>query len=285
MTQIMPSSYRFDPADPRAPTAEEWDRMTPEERARIVEMLPVQVPEELMPPEGDPHYLSKTRPRLALDSFFRRTGRRVYVSGEMNVYYPGERLFAPDLYAVLDVEIHERKRWVVSREGKGLDLVLEVHCDGDRDKDYRLNVERYARLGIAEYFIFDCQELRLTAYRLPVAPAGRARVYKPIVPQLGRYASEVLGLDVMIEGARLRFLFDDEPVLEAEELVTRLTTRVDDLVARHRATEQRAEDAEQRAKEAEQRAQNAERRAEDAERELAAARAELARLEADRRGG
>jgi hypothetical protein len=34
-------SYVVDPLDPRAPPAELWDRMTPEERERVVVTLPV----------------------------------------------------------------------------------------------------------------------------------------------------------------------------------------------------------------------------------------------------
>ncbi|HSO00467.1 MAG TPA: Uma2 family endonuclease, partial [Candidatus Nanopelagicales bacterium] len=150
-----------------------------------------------------------------------------------------------------------RKTWVVSREGKGLDLALEVHVSGNRDKDYRLNVERYARLGIAEYFLFDAAERRVFGYRLP--PGGR--VYRPILPQNGRLPSAVLGLDLSVEGDRLRFYLGEEPLSEAEELVAMLERRVDDVTERHRAEAERAAAL---------------------ERELAEARAEIERL---KRGG
>lgn len=271
LAKPMPTSYRFDPADPRAPTEAEWAEMSPEERERVVATLPNVVPEELMPPEGDPHLLSKVRPRLTLDGFFRRSGRRVYVSGEMNVYYPGEPWFAPDLFAVLDVDVHERLRWVVSHEGRGLDLVIEVHFEGSRDKDYRLNVDRYARLGIREYFIFDCGNLRLTGYRLPHDTAGGARVYRPIVPQGGRLTSEVLGLEVQVDGQRLRFLHDGEPLPDDDELIAILTSRVDGLVAGHQATEAQVEAARAQTRAAEQRAA-------DLQRQLDAALEEIDRL-------
>jgi multidrug efflux pump subunit AcrA (membrane-fusion protein) len=48
MVQRLPESYRIDPADPRAPSQEVWDRMTAEERARVVAMLPAEVPIELV---------------------------------------------------------------------------------------------------------------------------------------------------------------------------------------------------------------------------------------------
>jgi hypothetical protein len=85
--------------------------MSPEERRRVVATLPTQVPMELMPPEGDAHWQAKARARLTLGSFFQRIGRKIYVSSELAVYYPGEPRFAPDMLAVLDVESHERTSW------------------------------------------------------------------------------------------------------------------------------------------------------------------------------
>jgi hypothetical protein len=58
-------SYRVDPDDPRAPPQELWDRLTPEERARIVASLPSEFPvSERTPPEGDPHFEAKVRTRV-----------------------------------------------------------------------------------------------------------------------------------------------------------------------------------------------------------------------------
>jgi Uma2 family endonuclease len=276
MAQRMPSSYELNPDDPRAPSQAEWDGMTPAERKRVERMLPAEVPEELMPPEGDRHSGAKASAHQALTGFFGRIGRKVYVSGEMNVYYPGEPRFAPDLFAVLDVEPHERERWLVSEEGKGLDVVIEVHHTGSRDKDYRLNVERYAHLGIPEYFLFDCRELRLHGFRLP---AGFGRTYRPIAPQGGCFASEVLGLDLRVEGARLRFLYGEAPLPDAHELVAKLGAMVDDLSTRHRAD---AEQATQQIADLERRLAAEAQRAEDLAKQLAAVREENDRLK--RRG-
>jgi hypothetical protein len=40
MVQPLPAGYAFDPADPRAPTMEQWDRMSPAERDYVRELLP-----------------------------------------------------------------------------------------------------------------------------------------------------------------------------------------------------------------------------------------------------
>src|SRR5262249_14534434 len=202
-------AYLFDPEDPRAPTDEQWERMGTDERARVVAMLPAEVPFDLLPNEGDPHRKAKRGVLDALDGHFRRTGRKIYLSSEIAVYYPGEPRFSPDVLAVADVDPHDRMRWVVARQGKGLDFVLEVHVAGDRKKDEETTVERYARLGIQEYFYFDRPSRRLVGYQLPAQPSGgprgtMARAYQRLVPQGGRFASVVLGLDLALEGPKLR---------------------------------------------------------------------------------
>src|SRR5262245_50799729 len=140
MVLRLPDAYSFDPADPRAPSEEVWERMSPEERAQVVAMLPSEFMLEAQPPEGDPHSKAASGTRFTLEAFFRRIGRKIYVSSNLAVFYPGERSFAPDVLAVRDVEPHDREKWVVTTEGKGLDLVIEVHVSGDRKKDEIENV-------------------------------------------------------------------------------------------------------------------------------------------------
>ena len=182
----------FEP--PRAPNQAAWDAMTDAERARIVESLPMSMTEyEAAPPEGDHHFDAKVGARDVLRGYYSRLGRRVYVGSELTTYYPDAPRFAPDLLVVFDVDPHPRTRWVVSEEGKCLDFVLEVHYGGDRRKDAERNVELYARVGISEYFIFDRRRLRLVGYRL-----SSDRTYIPIMPQAGRWASEILELDLTI---------------------------------------------------------------------------------------
>lgn len=236
-----------------------------EERRAWVAALPSSVPAELHPPEGDRHAGAKDGTVSALREFFRRVGRKIYVSKELATYYPDEPMFCPDVLAVRDVESHSREKWVVSDEGKGLDFVLEVHVSGDRTKDFDTNVKRYARLGIPEYFAFDRGRMRLAGWRLP-EPSARA--YVPVVPQAGRFASQVLQLDLALEDDRIRFYLGTAPLPEAEELVLRLERAVNDVTQR---AEQEAQRAEQEAERAEQEAQ----RADDLERRLAAALAEL----------
>lgn len=272
MVQRLPSGYVFDPGDPRSPSLEQWERMPPEERARVVAMLPAEVPLDLLPNEGDPHRKAKRRALDALDGFFQRTGRRIYLSSELAVYYPSEARFSPDLLAVTDVEPHERMSWVVVNEGKGLDFVLEVHVAGKREKDEKTNVERYARLGIREYFYFDRADLRLVGYRLPMTASGApAHIYQRIVPQAGRLPSEVLHLDLALEGTRLRFFAGNAPLEDADEMIARLGSMLDEVIGKQEELAAKLAE-EQRLRE------DAERLREDAERRLAEALAEIERL-------
>jgi hypothetical protein len=265
--------YRVDPDDPRAPPQELWDRMTPGERARVVASLPSEFPpSESAPPEGDPHFEAKVRTREVLGGFFSRIGRKVYLACELPIYYPGEPMFAPDVIAVMDVETHSRMRWVVSAEGKGIDVALEVHVAGERRKDLEKNVERYARLGIREYFLFDRGRLHLLGWRLD----EERRTYRPILPQHGFYPSEVLGLELQLEGERLRFYIGRAPLPEADELIATLEQMVEGVEQRRTELEQ------QLAEEARLRTEETQRR-EEAERRLAEALAELERLRAGQR--
>jgi Uma2 family endonuclease len=252
---------------PQAPSQEEWDALSAEARARVVASLPGEVTwEEMAPPEGDRHFQAKIRALDALRGYFTRQRRRVYLAAELPVYYPAERRFAPDLLAVLDVEPHERDKWITSAEGKGLDFVLEVHVGGDRKKDAEKNVERYARLGIPEYFIYDRGLQRLLGWRLP-SPGARA--YAPILPQYGRYASEQLGLELQVESGRLRFWAGHAPLLESEEFIARLEELMAGLQQRADEEARRAEEGARRAEEEARRAQEAEERQREFERRLA----------------
>jgi Uma2 family endonuclease len=257
--------YSINPDDPRAPPQQVWDRLTPEQRAEVVRNLPSEFPiSELAPPEGTPHFIAKVRISDALGGFFSRLGRKVFLACELPVYYPDESMFAPDLMAVMDVGTHDRQSWVVPGEGRGLDLALEVYVSGDWRKDVQRNVERYARLGIREYFVFDRGRLRLQGWRLA---EGAQRTYQPILPQLGFYTSQVLGLELQLEGERLRFYYGGALVPESHELLATFQRLVREAEAHREEEAQRREQEEQRR--------------EEAERRLAEALAELER----RRGG
>ncbi len=273
-------------AFPRAPSQEEWDRMSLEERARVAEALPNEVTyEEMAPPEGDLHQEAKYSALEMLRGYFGNQAREVYVGSELPVYYPAERRFAPDLLVVFDVEAHKRGKWLVSQEGKGLDWVMEVHVGGDRKKDAVFNVRRYARLGIPEYFIYDRARERLEGYRLE---SPEAREYTRLEPRHGRFTSRVLGLELELVDDKLRFWAGTTLLLESAEIVARMKARADEEARLRQEAEQRAEaearlreTAERRAEEETRRAEAEARRREESERLREAAERRVAELQAE----
>lgn len=214
--------------------------------------------------EGRRHKKAKTRALDALGLHFGAIGRTMYLAEEMAVIYPGEPVFSPDLLAVIGVEEPDddpRMAWVVADEGRGLDLVIEVLHHGSRNKDLVDNVERYAQLGIPEYFVYDRLHQRILGHRLPNVGARR---YSRIVPQGGRFASAVLGLDLAIEGDKLRFFYGLAELPGTSDLIGRLNRMMAGLEAR-------ADEAEAQLQEAQAQAQAAQAQAQAALREGIAA--------------
>lgn len=256
--------------------------MTAAERRRVIDTLPIYIPnEEDGMSEGDHHSECREAVTGALRAYYAAVGRRVYLSGGLAVYFPGEPRVSPDVFAVMDADPAPRDSWVVSHEGRGPGWVLEILVRGDRWKDLKHHVVEYARLGIPEYFVLDRVRRRLWGYRLADPAIG---VYRAVVPQRGRYRSEVLGLDLVLDGDRLRFYTGSAMLLEPAEVAEQLEDRLNDEVVRRREAEERAAEeaaaraaAEERvASEAAARAA-AEERAAAMEAELAALRAELER--------
>jgi Uma2 family endonuclease len=236
---------------PVGPSVEEWRAMSPEERERfLIQVNDALSDIQITMSEGRPHKRAKSRAVDMLGLHFKKMGRLVYVAEDMSVVYPREPSFEPDVLAVLDVpqpEDDPRLAWVVADEGKGLDFVLEVLHRGDRKKDLVANVERYARLGIPEYFVYDRANQRILGHRLP---AGGAARYERIVPQGGRYASTVLGLDLAIQDGSLRFFQGMAELFGSDDLIRRLSGMVESLEAKADEAAAQAEQAAARAGEA-----------------------------------
>jgi Uma2 family endonuclease len=285
MTQSAPD-WVIDPDDPRAPPTEVWKQLSPEQRAVVVASLPTDFPaSEASPPEGDDHLDAFTEPRDGLRRWFRGRGRTIYIAGNLPIYYPGERMFSPDLIAVDGAEQRQRDSWIVDAEsGKGLDAAIEIVVRGDRKKDLQRNVERYAALGIPEYYLFDRRHVTLIAWELD----DGGRTYRRRLAQNGRFASAVLGLDLWLDGNRLRFSVGDAAVPYATELIDRMTRlsteahqRVEVLEAELASEQQRREEEQQRREEEQQRREEEQQRREEEQQRREAAEAEVARLRAE----
>jgi len=95
------------------------------------------------------------------------------------------------------------------------------------------------------------------------------------VPQAGLYSSSVLGLELGLEGDRLRFYYGMAPLPEAEDLISRLDQIVSGFVLRAERAEQERETEHAARERAEQERERAEQRVKELE-------AELARLRGDK---
>ncbi|WP_437615211.1 Uma2 family endonuclease [Sorangium sp. So ce834] len=237
---------------PRAPTEAQWAAMSPAQREQAVRALLASESQEELDEreamaEGDPHLDAKMEARDTLRAWFGRRGRRIYIGAEIKVYYPGEKGFTPDVIAATDVDPGPRLCWMVSAEGKGIDLAIEVHYAGDWRKDFVDNVARYAALGIREYFVYDIQRGHLRGYRLPSTGVRR---YESIASRVGRYRSEVLELDLTVESDRLRFYADTAELVTAGELVGKLERMIEAAEARIEREQARAEQEQARAEQA-----------------------------------
>ena len=142
-----------------------------------------------------------------------------------------------------------------------------------------------------EYFVFDLRHLRIKGYRL----TEKLGKYAQLFPFDGRMRSEVLALDLSVDGNRLRFSNAGVSVPYEDELIARLDAALEQVRRHAQAEEQRAQAEAQRAQAAihpvlieperaqaeAERAQAEAERARIAEQRLAVA---LAELEAIKRG-
>ena len=117
---------------------------------------------------------------------------------------------APDVLVAFGIGTHKRSSYFVWEEGKPPDWILEVASPGTQAEDRGHKRRRYAEIGVPEYWMFDPKG--------DVYPRGTPRLqglklvdgeYRPLEPKVvdgeRMIHSEVLGLDVRVDGELLRF--------------------------------------------------------------------------------
>lgn len=97
----------------------------------------------------------------------------VYVSGNLLIYdIPGKttRSISPDIMVVFGIEKKMRRTYKVWEEGKAPDFVMEVSSKGTYRNDLTRKKNRYAHIGVREYFLYDPERSYLSdsliGYRL-----------------------------------------------------------------------------------------------------------------------
>jgi Uma2 family endonuclease len=189
----------------------------------------------------------------------------VYVSGNMFIYYEQgnpKAVVAPDVFAVIGAPNRDRFSYMLWKEPKGPDFVLEITSKSTRTEDRGPKRGIYALLGVSEYWQYDptgdylqppLQAFRLVDENYWPMPAET-------LPDGGRVMhSAVLGLDVRLENGILRFC--------------------DPLTGQKLLSHEEAEQARQQAEQARQQAEQARQQAEQARREAE----ERARRETEQR--
>ena len=132
----------------------------------------------------------------------------VYVSGDLLIFYePGnkKRHVAPDVFVCFDVENRLRPNYLIWREGKGPDVIIEVTSKTTRNEDRKTKHPLYRDvLGVREYFLFDPFE----EYLSPSMQGFRLvdGEYLPIARENGGLSSDLLGVRLTREGWILRLI-------------------------------------------------------------------------------
>jgi Uma2 family endonuclease len=155
-------------------------------------------------------------------------GKRVYVSGNLLIYYEEgnpKKLVAPDVFAVLECEQRRRRIFKIWEEGKGPDFILETTSRKTRREDQGPKPLLFAKLRVPEFFLYDplAEWLKppLQGFRLTNGD------YEPIRPEPdGSLVSRQLGIRFILENGELamfdvktgqRIFSDGERALEMEK--------------------------------------------------------------------
>ena len=136
----------------------------------------------------------------------------VYIAGDMLVYYrmnDNRVRVAPDVFVVLGAGgNHPRDSWLVWREGRAPDLVIEIASPSTWERDAAQKRDIYAEMGVQEYWRFDPTGRCFTPALIAEVLTGGQ--YQPLEVTEGsggtlRGHSAVLELDFQVEnGLELR---------------------------------------------------------------------------------
>jgi Uma2 family endonuclease len=202
----------------------------------------------------------------------RYRGQRVYVSGDLLVYYEEgdpKKVVVPDAFVVKDCDPGRRRIYKVWEEERAPDVVFETTSRSTRPRDEREKPGQYQLIGVKEYFLYDPTQdyLRppLQGYRLEAGCFLRIEA-----DASGALESRELGLRFRLEDAEL-------VMYDMQTGVRQQTARE---AAEAKAIEEaKARKAEAKARKAEAKARQAESKARQAEAEARqAAEAEVERL-------
>ena len=139
----------------------------------------------------------------------------VYVAGDMLIYYRMNRndiSVAPDVYVVFGAAgNHPRDSWLVWREGRAPDFVMEIASPSTWRRDATEKRRIYADMGVTEYVRFDPTGDHFTPPLVMEVLDGTEYRQQPLTTDDDgnlRAHSAVLGLDFCVSSDHLLRLFD-----------------------------------------------------------------------------
>ena len=223
----------------------------------------------------------------------------VYIAGDMLVYYRmncDNIRVAPDVFVVFGATgSHRRDTWLVWREGKVPDFVMEIASPGTWRRDVGVKRQIYAMLGVNEYIRVDptgqcftpaleIDYLDGTAYRRQPVAVDEAGILRGYSVLLGLEICVLPGLELRLydpaTGQWLRSHQETEDILAVAESALRISETARQATESDLLQSEVARQAEAAARQTEAAArQAAEARAQQAEAETARLRAELQRLQ------
>jgi Uma2 family endonuclease len=171
--------------------------------------------------ETDAHIQDLIEVRHALKQFFKGQ-EDVFVGADMFLYYEegnSGAAICPDAFVARGVRLRGLRRvYKLWEEGAAPCAVFEITSRDTRSNDLVVKKERYAGLGVEEYFLHD----PLGEYLRPQLQGFRLRDgrYHPITPAPdGTLESLTLGLRLRSEGVWLRLIdgATGKPLLRSEE--------------------------------------------------------------------
>ena len=131
----------------------------------------------------------------------------VCVSGNMLMFYEEgnkRKHVSPDVFVTFGIPRRIRENYLIWKEGKGPDWVLELTSKSTKKEDQETKFQLYQDvLKVREYMLFDPDgdylSPRLQGYRL------RGGKYLPIETAGERLPSEVLKLEIAADGWKIRY--------------------------------------------------------------------------------
>ncbi len=197
--------------------------------------------------ESDLQFVPLTDTVITLRSWFAHRSD-VYVAGDMLVYYrmnDNRTSVAPDVYAVFGASgNHPRDSWLVWREGRAPDFVMEIASPSTWERDAAEKRNIYANMGVTEYWRFDptgeCFTPELAGESLTEGQYQELPLQRDGEGRLGG-RSLVLGLDIyVLPGLELR-LYDPSGqrwLLTPAEAVTALQESESERIAAESALQE-----------------------------------------------